>query len=344
MDKEGLKKVIRKEIEDYADTDDQYGFTQVTYHTHNGTDSPLISQTASVNQLTAGTNIVLTPSTGLGNVKISSTGGGLSAGSNTMVVFNDNGTFGGKSTFTFTKASDTLAIPFINAVREIDGTTTNSLEIHSANGQAVNILGVGGPNASVTIQGASDTSGGAFAIVQGGLGLGTASGGGDAQVFGGDTNATNGKGGDAWLVGGIGKGTGNGGAIRITTGSKGASSSAGTLLLTIAGANFITSGMNTPAAASTLSVPVGKSSLTQVTMNDSSGTVTLNASTAGTAGQVIYVIVTNIGSADYSAIFNTNFLTSSAGNTIQITQSLSLVMAFISSGTAFYEISRSNGV
>ncbi len=57
--------------------------------------------------LVEGTNMSITDD-GLGNITFDATGGGTPGGSDTQVQFNDGGAFGGDSTFTYNKTTDTL--------------------------------------------------------------------------------------------------------------------------------------------------------------------------------------------------------------------------------------------
>ena len=66
----------------------------------------------------------------------SSGGGGTPGGSNTQVQFNDGGSFGGDSTFTFNKTSNVLSVPTITASV---GIQTEALEVTSSANGSINI-------------------------------------------------------------------------------------------------------------------------------------------------------------------------------------------------------------
>lgn len=60
--------------EKQLDSGVQYEVGAVPFHTHNGTDSPLISNSGSVNKVSAGSGISISPGTGTGNVTVTNTG------------------------------------------------------------------------------------------------------------------------------------------------------------------------------------------------------------------------------------------------------------------------------
>ena len=84
---------------------------------------------AGVGKIIAGDNITITSSNGdgTGNVTINSTGGGSGTpgGSNTQIQFNDAGSFGGNSSFTFNKTTGIFTSPFVagngNGLSNIQG-------------------------------------------------------------------------------------------------------------------------------------------------------------------------------------------------------------------------------
>jgi len=76
--------------------------------------------------LAAGSNVTITSESN-GQVTISSTGGsGSPAGSNTYVQFNDSGSFGASSLFSFEKATNTLSIQNITLGSNIDSQAADS--------------------------------------------------------------------------------------------------------------------------------------------------------------------------------------------------------------------------
>ena len=92
----------------------------------------LAGLSASLQQLSDGTsylregpNVTITSASD-GSITISSTGGsGSPGGSNTQIQFNDSNTFGGDSTFTFNKVTNTLSVPALSGslTRLVDGTS-----------------------------------------------------------------------------------------------------------------------------------------------------------------------------------------------------------------------------
>ena len=83
-------------------------FPQETYLSKGGTLSGTIAGPGSYLALDADNKIVVTSSA-------ASSGGGTPGGSNTQVQFNDGGSFGGDSTFTFAKTTNVLSVPTITA-------------------------------------------------------------------------------------------------------------------------------------------------------------------------------------------------------------------------------------
>ena len=75
--------------------------------------------------LREGSNVTIASASD-GSITISSTGGsGSPGGSNTQIQFNDSSAFGGDSTFTFNKATNTLSVPALSGslTRLVDGTS-----------------------------------------------------------------------------------------------------------------------------------------------------------------------------------------------------------------------------
>lgn len=114
-----------QQVYDENQTADQFGVSQVGFHTHNGSDSPLISP----NNLTGYTVFATVPTKKGFNGQIILVGSSSTyslyvfvkgvwvqlssppttpAGSNTQLQFNDGGVFGGNSQLTFDKSTDTF--------------------------------------------------------------------------------------------------------------------------------------------------------------------------------------------------------------------------------------------
>ena len=77
--------------------------------------------------LNANNQIIVTSSAG---------GGGTPGGADTQVQFNDGGSFGGDSTFTFNKTTNVLSVPTITASV---GIQTEALEVTSSDNGSINI-------------------------------------------------------------------------------------------------------------------------------------------------------------------------------------------------------------
>jgi hypothetical protein len=117
MTADEVRQIIREELQrNYSS-----GAPAVPPHTHNGIDNLQLPATSIigdavtgdvVTQIVAGSNITVSPGTGVGVVTVSSSGGGggTPGGSDTQVQFNDASTFGGDSAFTWTKASNILTL------------------------------------------------------------------------------------------------------------------------------------------------------------------------------------------------------------------------------------------
>jgi hypothetical protein len=90
-------------------------------------------------KISGGTNGYVLQTDGLGNLSwTSQTGGnggnGTPGGSNTQVQFNDSGSFGGNSGFTYDKAIGTLAVPYISG----DGGNLSNISGANVNGTVAN--------------------------------------------------------------------------------------------------------------------------------------------------------------------------------------------------------------
>ena len=105
-----------------------------SYHTHNGTDSPFISQNANVTKLSAGTGLLVSPSVGVGNITISNVGvTKITAGTN-IALTPSTGT--GVVTVAFNVSNpnqgDTLYHNGISWVKLTSGTTGQLLQVSGA--------------------------------------------------------------------------------------------------------------------------------------------------------------------------------------------------------------------
>ena len=77
-----------------------------------------------------------------------------------------------------------------------------------------------------------------------------------------------------------------------------------------------------------------------VTTVNATGSVTFNASGTGTAGQHMYLVITNDATIGKVITFGANFKSS---GTLTGTQSKSSTIHFLSDGSNWYEISRTVG-
>lgn len=94
--------IIKKEFQKNYNS----GVPKIPPHTHNGVDNLPINSNdivgGLVTSIIAGTSITISPASGVGDVTINSSGGGgTPGGSNTQVQYNNSGSFGGNSNFTF---------------------------------------------------------------------------------------------------------------------------------------------------------------------------------------------------------------------------------------------------
>jgi hypothetical protein len=98
--------------------------------------------------LIEGTNVTLTVADDVANDRVNVTvaatgGGGSPAGSDTYVQFNDGGSFGGESTFTYDKATNKLTVDLIH-VDVVQAHTSAGLIIESTGGADCALFGAGG--------------------------------------------------------------------------------------------------------------------------------------------------------------------------------------------------------
>jgi hypothetical protein len=99
---------------------------------------------------------------------------------------------------------------------------------------------------------------------------------------------------------------------------------------------FITSGSALTYAAPT-SVDTTLASFYTVTTVNATGSVTFNATTGGTAGQRMTILIVNDATSGKTITFGTNFR---AASTLVGTISKAATIEFISDGTSFYEVAR----
>lgn len=193
-------------------------------------------------------------------------------------------------------------------------------------------------------------------FVAAGRGDGATGDGGHAFLTAGGTDATNGDGGKIFIESGGANGSGNGGDIFIDAGSgddaggrggnlsmhsgfKGTSDDAGEVIIKRGINLWAKTGMDTMTYANPLTLDVEKHSLHFIIADDIVGDATINASAGGSPGQVIYVLIQDASGAGRTITFGTHFLTPGGATIVGSPATYSLI-AFISDGTQFYEISR----
>ncbi len=180
-------------------------------------------------------------------------GGGVPAGLDMQVQFNDSGSFGGSSAFLFDKTSNAITLGIENNVGSIgapNATTANTygsalflnsgdgkgsggggdIHITSGNGNLTDGINAGGAvNFYSGSGGIISGDGGAMAFVAGNSV--TTGNGGTFQMFGGN-GALNGDGGFFNLISGnSGSGSGNGGAFTIKAGNAVANGNGGNIII-----------------------------------------------------------------------------------------------------------------
>jgi len=111
--------------------------------------------------------------------------------------------------------------------------------------------------------------------------------------------------------------------------------------ITVGGLNLTLSGADVMTYASTIALDTQKADLHTTTTTNAIGNATINASSGGTAGQKLFIIITNDATANRTITFGTNFKPS---GTLVGTTSKSALVQFISDGTSFYEVSRTTGL
>lgn len=140
-----------------------YGVSLIPYHTHNGTDSPLLSLNGGLNS--------------------------IAGGNTTDVQFNDNGSLAGSPTFTFNSSTNVLSLGVESGSASIVGPTAilpagfgGSLNISSGDGFT---SGDGGSLILSTGQGGATGDGGLLNLAAGDGGA-TSGGGGAVLITGGN--------------------------------------------------------------------------------------------------------------------------------------------------------------
>ena len=245
MTADEVRQIIREELQrNYSS-----GAPAVPPHTHNGIDNLQLPATSIigdavtgdvVTQIVAGSNITVSPSTGVGVVTVSSSGGGggTPGGSDTQVQFNDSSAFGGDSAFTWNKTSNTLTLDDGNGAGgggDIISSGLGDLSIQSED-EATSGYGTGNINiATGDYTGADGLSSGRMIISVGntdpdsipssldivGGDCGDVSsegnnGGGDITITAGSTG--NSSAGDVLITSGSATTSGDGGLIRLRLG------------------------------------------------------------------------------------------------------------------------------
>lgn len=100
------------------------GVPKVPPHQHNKIDNlPVDSKDivgGLVTKIIAGTGVTVSPTTGIGNVTVNSSGGGGSpGGSDTDVQYNSTGSFAGVGTFTFNPTGDVFGGPLLKVLDDV---------------------------------------------------------------------------------------------------------------------------------------------------------------------------------------------------------------------------------
>lgn len=208
-----IKEIIREEFQaNYFG-----GNPKIPPHQHNGVDNLKISSTniidGLVTKIIAGTNVTISPTTGIGDVTVNSSGGGGGSpgGIDKDVQFNDSGSFGGSQHLTFDKITNILSVQEIDSFDAADGLTLKTLD---------GTVGTGGGILTITTGvGDTDQNGGDFDST---LGDGNGTGfGGSYNISAGNGGDTGGGGGFTLFAGTGGITSGDGGSINLTSGSAG---------------------------------------------------------------------------------------------------------------------------
>jgi hypothetical protein len=106
-------------------------------------------------------------------------------------------------------------------------------------------------------------------------------------------------------------------------------------------ANSLIGSMDTMTYAATIALDTTLGNIHKTTTVNATGNATINASSAGTAGQFMWVLIANDATSGKVITFGTNFKSS---GTLTGTASKTITVAFISDGTAWYETLRSPAV
>ncbi len=108
------------------------------------------------------------------------------------------------------------------------------------------------------------------------------------------------------------------------------------------GVGAITGNMDTMTYANPMTLDVTLGNLHKTTTVNATGNATVNASTAGSAGQHIWVLITNDATSVKTITFGTNF--KSTGTITTTAVSKSAVVHFVSDGTSWYEVARATNL
>ena len=239
MNKESIIQII----EEWFHKNYTAGNPRIAPHQHNGIDNlPVNSQDiigGLVTQIVAGTNVTISPTTGIGVVTVNSSGGsGSPGGNNTDIQFNDSGSFGGQDSFTFNKSTNVVTLDD-GSVSGFDG------------GQ------ITGGTSGIVIRTNDTTAAGAtngFVQLFAGKSTGTGSNSGEVDISAGnaavdgnpgsvDINAGNcgdishsgGNDGGSVIIAAGSTGTANGGHVNIVSGSTTGAGTAGAITLNLGG-------------------------------------------------------------------------------------------------------------
>ena len=100
-------------------------------------------------------------------------------------------------------------------------------------------------------------------------------------------------------------------------------------------------GIDAMTYASVISLPINAALLHKTTTVNATGNATINASGGGSAGQVMYIMITNDATSGKTITFGTNF---KPNGTLVGTTSKTAMLTFVSDGVNLYETSRVTGL
>lgn len=179
---------------------------------------------------------------GIGNI---SAQGGTPGGANTNIQFNDSGAFGGQSSFTFDKATNTVTLgveatdslitaPSATSMNTVGG----ELQLYSGNSTGT----ATGADAYVKAGEGGTTGDGGALYLQSGAGGATSGEGGYVNIIAGNAQGGDKNGGGFSFVTGNGSGDRGGGSISIQVGASGAGTTTGSGISVAAGSGGGTAG------------------------------------------------------------------------------------------------------